>query len=48
MDFFKMFIRYGIDKNAVAEILGKDVTTVDRLDDQDISRLIMDYVGKKS
>lgn len=46
MDFFRMFIRYGIDKKDIASLLGKDVSVVERMDDNALTRLIMDFVGK--
>ncbi|XP_045196487.1 palmitoleoyl-protein carboxylesterase notum1-like [Mercenaria mercenaria] len=46
MDFFRMFIRYGIDKKDIASLLGKDVSVVQRMDDSTLTRLIMDFVGR--
>lgn len=46
MDFFRMFIRYGIDKEDIASLLGKDVSVIQRMDDGTLSRLIMDFVGR--
>ena len=47
MDFFKMFIRYGIDRKELAEMLGQDVGSVSKMDDRAISGLIMDSVGRR-
>ncbi|XP_060589837.1 palmitoleoyl-protein carboxylesterase NOTUM-like isoform X2 [Ruditapes philippinarum] len=48
MDFFRMFIRYGIDKKDIASLLGKDVSVIQRMDDSTLTRLIMDFVGRGS
>ncbi|KAL4233887.1 hypothetical protein ACF0H5_008560 [Mactra antiquata] len=46
MDFFRMFIRYGIDKNDIASLLGKDISVINRMDDNTLTQLIMDFVGR--
>ena len=46
MDLFRMFIRYGIDRKEIAELLGKDISVVERMDDTTVTRLVIEFVGK--
>jgi len=48
MDFLRMYIRYGIDRRQVAELIDQDVSVVERMDEQAITRLIMKYVQRGS
>ena len=46
MDFFKLFVRYGIHKKEIAEILGKDIESLETMDENTMVRLIMEYVRR--
>lgn len=48
MDFLRMFIRYGIDRQEVAELLGEDMSVVERMDDKTVTRLVLKLVDKRS
>ncbi|KAL3882516.1 hypothetical protein ACJMK2_028852 [Sinanodonta woodiana] len=46
IDFFKLFIRYGIDKKELSDLLGISLSTLESMDHNTISTLIMDLVRK--
>ena len=46
MDFFKLYIRYGLDRKEVAKILGKDLKFVESMDADTISNLILEFVRR--
>ena len=43
-----MFIRYGIDKQEMAELLGKDVSAIERMDEKTVNRLVLNLVDRGS
>ncbi|KAH3738687.1 hypothetical protein DPMN_045327 [Dreissena polymorpha] len=48
MDFLRMFIRYGIDRKEIAELIGQDVSVVENMDDNTLTRLILKFVDRGS
>lgn len=46
MDFFKLYIRYGLDKHEVAKLLGRDLEIVESMDPDTISNLILEFVRR--
>lgn len=48
MDFLRMFIRYGIDRQEMAELLGEDMSVVERMDDKTVTRLVLKLVDRSS
>ncbi|KAK3588353.1 hypothetical protein CHS0354_003283 [Potamilus streckersoni] len=46
IDFFKLFIRYGIDKKELSDLLGISLSTLETMDHNTISTLILDLVRK--
>lgn len=43
-----MFIRYGIDRKEVAELLGEEESTVERMDEKTVTRLVLKLVDRRS
>lgn len=43
-----MFIRYGIDRKEIAELIGQDVSVVENMDDNTLTRLILKFVDRGS
>lgn len=46
MDFFNLYIRYGLDKKEVAKLLGRDLESIEMMDSNTISNLILEFVGR--
>ena len=46
MDFFRLFVRYGLDKKEIAELLGRDLASIERMDSNTISNLILEFVSR--